>query len=359
MKQWSPTAVWVEEEVVSSPLAERVRRCFPQLPWHVVRQAREAECTDFAEGKRRLVLARRRGSFLQHCPAGTAGLVCCNYLVLQLGSNCPYDCTYCFLQEYLATVPALKLYANVAEALGEVERVLLSHPQRQFRIGTGELIDSLALDWLAGHTAELLPFFARHPNAVLELKTKSDQVGGVLDHRALPNVVVSWSLNAASVIAVDEPGTASLEERLAAAERVQRAGFRVGFHFDPLIAFPGWEEEYDAVVRALEAAVDPRRVAWVSLGHLRLTPALRERIKLRGRASWVIWSELVPNPDGKHRAWRPLRVKMYRHLLARLRQWSEEVPLYICMEPVAVWEKTFGAAPTDRELAARILARSA
>jgi hypothetical protein len=39
-----------------------------------------------------------------------------------------------------------------------------------------------------------------------------------------------------------------------------------------------------------------------------------------------------------------------------LRQWSSAVPLYICMEPAAVWERTFGEAPTDREVAARILA---
>lgn len=356
MIAWRPSSVWVEREVADSPLAGRVREQLPEVPWYVVGGIQEAECEDFEEGKRRLVIARRRGSFLQHCPAGTPGLVCCNYLVLQLGANCPFDCSYCFLQEYLATAPALKLYANVDEALQEVERILEAHPQRKFRIGTGELIDSLALDWLSGHSAQLLPFFARRPNAVLELKTKSDRVEGVLAQAPSPNVVVSWSLNAPSIIDSDEPGTASLDERLEAARRVQQAGFRVGFHFDPLVAFPGWEDEYERVVRALEERIDPSRVAWVSLGHLRLSSGLRERIKARGRASWVVWSELVPNADGKQRAWRPLRIKMYRFMLARLRQWSSAVPLYICMEPAAVWEKTFGEAPTDREVAARILA---
>jgi spore photoproduct lyase len=52
-----------------------------------------------------LVLQRHRGGFLRHCPAGTAGLVCCNYLVVNLASNCPMDCSYCFLQDYLADAP--------------------------------------------------------------------------------------------------------------------------------------------------------------------------------------------------------------------------------------------------------------
>jgi len=41
--------------------------------------------------------------------AGTPGLVCCNYLVVSLISNCPMDCSYCFLQEYLANNPTLKV----------------------------------------------------------------------------------------------------------------------------------------------------------------------------------------------------------------------------------------------------------
>lgn len=340
-------------------MVERVRGLFPDAEWHVVEHVRAAECRDFEMGKRRLVLARRQGSFLQHCPAGTPGLVCCNYLVLQLGVNCPFDCSYCFLQEYLANSPALKLFVNVNDALLEVERVLRIHPERSLRIGTGELIDSLALDAISGHTDVLVPFFARHAKAVLELKTKSDVVEGVLAYPAADNIVVSWSVNAPSVIEADEPGTASLASRLAAAARVQGAGFRVGLHFDPLIAFPGWEEEYDQVVQKLRDTLDSRRIAWVSLGHLRLSPGLKERIKARGRASWVLWGELVPNVDGKWRVWRGMRVKMYRHLLARLRAWDEAMPLYICMEPAAVWEKTFGVAPTDREVAARLLAGGA
>ena len=73
---------------------------------------------DFASGKRRLVLQRHHGTFLQHCPAGTTGMVCCNYLVVNFASNCPYDCSYCFLQDYVANNPAVKIYTNVDEDEG-------------------------------------------------------------------------------------------------------------------------------------------------------------------------------------------------------------------------------------------------
>jgi spore photoproduct lyase len=64
----------------------------------------------------------------------------------------------------------------------------------------------------------------------------------------------------------------------------------------------------------------------------------------------------VPGPDGKQRVWRGLRVKMYRQLLKWLREVDGRMPLYICMEPAAVWERTMGAAPSDRQVADGLVA---
>ncbi len=277
------TELWIERGEEDTPIAANVRRALPHLEPRVLDEPLSAEplaaMDPFAAGKRRLVLARHRGTFLAHCPAGTNGLVCCNYLVVTLGSNCPMDCSYCFLQGYLQNNPALKVYTNPEDALAEVDEVLKKHPKRQFRIGTGELVDSLALDLVTGTSKLLVPFFAAHPNAVLELKTKTDVIDNLLGMESNGHVVVSWSVNPAEIITTEEPGTAPLLTRLAAARCVQKDGYKVGFHFDPLIEYPGWEDGYRGAVAALAAAVDPRRVAWVSLGSLRMTPQLRQAIR--------------------------------------------------------------------------------
>jgi hypothetical protein len=116
VKRFVPEAVWIERGEADTAVARAVQARFPgrvelfdgRPPVHV---------TSVREGKRALVLQRHRGSFLRHCPAGTSGLVCCNYLVVNLASNCPMDCSYCFLQDYLADTPALAAYSNVDEAL--------------------------------------------------------------------------------------------------------------------------------------------------------------------------------------------------------------------------------------------------
>lgn len=351
MTAWTPDEVWIERSEADSAVARRVRERLPDLPTHVVDDPSSANPYEFAAGKRRLVVQRHRGTFLQACPAGTSGLVCCNYLVMNFASNCPFDCTYCFLQDYLRNNSAIKIFSNPEDGLAEAAAVLRAHPERTFRIGTGELADSLALDPISGLSELLVPFFAAHANAMLELKTKSDCIESLLHLDPKGRVVVSWSMNTRAVTANDEAGTASFDARLAAARRVQAAGYKVGIHFDPLIDQPGWESAYREAIRDIFRAIDPKAVAWISLGSLRLGSGLKAAIRSRPTATTILDGELVPSPDGKDRVWRGVRIKMYRRLLDELRSVDSCLPLYVCMEPAGVWEKVFGNIPSDRQLA--------
>lgn len=356
LPDWRPESLWIERGEEDSPLAQHVRRHLPEVTTYVVETTELVRRESFTDGKRRLVLQRHRGSFLHHCPAGVTGMVCCNYLVLNFASNCPYDCTYCFLQEYLANNPATKVFTNPEDGLAELDAVLQARPERIFRVGTGELADSLALDPLTALSSTLVPFFAARANALLELKTKSTAIDNLLRLDPKDRVVVSWSVNAPQVCADEEHGTPSLAERIAAARRVQAAGYKLGFHFDPLVAYDGWEEGYRDAVAQIFRDLDPRRVAWVSLGSLRLSRGLKQAIRGRADRGRILTGELVPGADGKERVWRGMRLQMYRRLLQWLREVDPDLPLYICMEPAAVWEKTFGEAPSDRTVAQRLVA---
>ena len=43
----------------------------------------------------------KKGQKLDTCASKYQDYICCNVKVLKSVSNCPYDCTYCFLQNYL------------------------------------------------------------------------------------------------------------------------------------------------------------------------------------------------------------------------------------------------------------------
>lgn len=359
MTPWRPDAVWIERGEIDTAIARTVRRRLPDTPVRIVDDPRHVPCGDLASAKRTLVLQRHRGEFLRACPAGTTAAVCCNYLIANLANNCPLDCSYCFLQAYLAHNLALRVFTNVDDALAQVDRVLRAHPARTFRIGTGELADSLALDPVTGLSHLLVPFFAARSNAVLELKTKTDCVDELLAVDPKERVVVAWSVNPPQIIDAEEPGTATLAERVAAARRVQDAGYRLGFHFDPLLEFDGWERRYREVVETIFSAVEPARVAWVSLGSLRLTPPLEAVVRARGRSRYVLTGEIVPAEDGKARVWRGLRIRMYRLLLQHLRGVDANLPVYLCTEPASVWQQVMGERPLDRRLGTRLADQTA
>lgn len=304
-------------------------------------------------GKRTLILTRNLGSFMKECP-GAGAEICCNYFVINYALNCHLECTYCVLQAFLNN-PALTIYTNIDDLMREVEERVRRSPGRTFRIGTGETADSLALDDITFYSLRLVPFFRSLPNAVLELKTKSAQVANLraLDHGG--HTIVSWSLNPDRVIRNEEFKTATLGERLGAARRCQEWGFRVGFHFDPLIYYEGWERDYEEVVRDLFRYVDPDGVCWISLGCLRFTPHLKDIVRRRFPRSAVPQGEFVPGHHGKLRYFRPVRDEMYAKMRAWIGENAPQVFVYLCMENRAVWERSFGRAPaSSSELAEKM-----
>src|SRR5213593_5248820 len=217
MKPFAPAEVIVERGSETSPIFHNLRRSLPQVPFRYV----EAVSTPnrngsllndgFGAAKRRLYLTKHKGEFFKKCP-GSDGQVCCNYFVINFASNCPMECSYCYLQEYLADNPTLKVFSNVGDLISEADELLSRHRRFFFRIGTGEITDSLALDPYIGFSSEVIPFFAEQPNVLLELKTKSHRVENLLGLNPKGRVVVSWSMNPQKVIDRDEHLTASLEE---------------------------------------------------------------------------------------------------------------------------------------------------
>jgi spore photoproduct lyase len=339
-----PKRLVIEEAVADRPLVRRILDAFPKVPvkW-VDRVADEESAVGDSET---LEVINFRGQFVKACP-GTRRYLCCGYHILHLGTQCSLGCTYCILQAYLSG-RNLRLFANLDDMWLELTEHLHSLPRKVHRLGTGEFMDSLLLDSFTHLSRELIPFFAGQPRAVLELKTKTANVELLRGLSHGGRTVVAWSLNPQGLIQSEEPGAAGLEARLEAARRCQEWGYRLAFHFDPLIAYPGWQQGYAEVVNRLAAAVDPGRIAWISLGTLRFMPTLKEIIRRRHTGSALLYEEFVPGLDGKLRYFRDLRVEMYRYLGALLHRLSCDLLIYLCMESEDVWREALGFSPAER-----------
>ncbi|HMO18459.1 MAG TPA: DNA photolyase [Oligoflexia bacterium] len=371
-KSTHPKLLLVHEEAKDDPVTKRIIERLPDAKVVSIKDASDplntrsgasnilsqafgdldslSEAERFSIGKRVLMLKHHKGSWLKGCP-GTSGHVCCNLFIVNPGEGCPLDCTYCYLQSYLKNNPTLKLYTNTWDLLNELEGVFQKSPNRLFRVGTGELMDSLVWDDLTDSTIELVSFFSRFDNAVLELKSKDDYVENLLamkdEHRG--KTVVSWSVNAPSVSRLDEKSTSTFDERLFAASQVVKAGYRVGFHFDPLVHFSGWEDEYSEIIRKIFLTIPHDRVAWVSISSLRYKTDLQEMMKERFPESSLPYGEQFLARDSKLRYIQPIRFKLIRFVWNELKAVSSEMPIYMCMESAAAWREIAGGPPNAGE----------
>jgi len=226
-----------------------------------------------------------------------------------------------------------------------LNRFLEKYKGSFIRIGNGELTDSLALDYLAKFSSFFISYFRKKKNTVFEFKTKTDEIDGVLQLPSSKNIVLSWSLNPQTLISEEEYLTASLERRLKAAVKVQEKGFMLGFHFDPLIWYPGWEGEYERTVEALFSLIDSSRIFWISLGALRFPPSLKKIIQQRFPRTRIIYEEMVRGFDGKLRYIKPLRIKLFKKVYSLIKDKAPDVFCYLCMESPDVWEKVMGFSP--------------
>ncbi len=270
------------------------------------------------------------------CPVASEKTRCCNLWTLDVVESCGYDCSYCSIQSFYNE--------DTITFNTDLKTKLLSLPIDEneiYHIGTGQSSDSLMWGNKGGVLEALIAFAKKHPNVILELKTKSDNVSYLLNHDYPPNIITTWSLNPQTIIQSEERLTASLHERLEAAQKIHDKNRLVGFHFHPMIYYKGWQKEYGAIFKELLDRFDPKRVALVSLGTLTFIKPVIKKLRRRAMKSKILQMPLV---DAAGKLSYPLAIKeeLFSFAYQSLKPWHKEVFFYMCMEDHALWKRVFG-----------------
>ncbi len=333
-----PENIFVEKKPSGELLAARFKVSFPKARFYEIESLKDYFCEhrgfqikDYNNRRDTVFIVKQKYDFFKSCPC-TKGALGCGYHILNLGFGCIFDCNYCFLQGYVNS-PGIILPANIDsffEKLG-------GYKKAGMRIGTGEFSDSLALDEITQYSIPIVEFFRKQENVTFEFKTKSVNIKNILEARHAGNIVISWSLNPQSVIDENEFLTPSLKQRLTAALRCVETGYRVGFHFDPVIYFDGWEKEYALLIDNLFTKINPKHIAWISIGTFRFSPGLKQVIEKRFPENSILNEELLPGFDNKLRYPYQLRRGIYQKMVEMLSKHSSKLNLYLCMEDISMW----------------------
>lgn len=328
-----PSRIFIDETVEKLPLTQKILKHFPATPAQILSDPKKFKRpVEMTWAKKGLLLTRFKADLpLKPFPAMAESSRRPHYS-LNLISNCHLECTYCILQSYLSNNPLITITTNIEEILEKLDHQL-ENLSPDSVIGTGKIADSLALENLTGFSATLVSFFAKkNHGTLLELKTKSDQVDSLLNLDHLEKTVVSWSINPQAVVEREEYKTAGVAERLAAAKKCAEAGYKIGFHLDPMIVHENWKENYANLIEQIFDAISPDKIAWMSLGILRFPARQKKTIENRFPKNKKLFEGLQQTHLPFLTYPEALRKEMYQTVARSIKKWEPNMELYYCME---------------------------
>ena len=267
------STIYIEEDVSDHPRTQAILRRFPDATKIICERYGEVfnrKAQNFRLQKKQpaLILARKHKGFVLPSPKQYSIGADHNYYFSHM-LNCLYDCRYCFLQGMFQSAHYV-LFVNYEDFLFEMNSLVETHNNEAVHFFSGYDCDSLALEPVTDFTAEFLPFFEKHSNALLELRTKSTQIRHLLKREPIKNCIIAFSFTSDKIAQALEHKAPDVNKRLQAILDLQKAGWQVGLRFDPLIYTKDYANEYTELFNKLFSKINPELTHSISLGGFRL-----------------------------------------------------------------------------------------
>jgi len=283
-----------------------------------------------------LLLRNRTSSFIeqfQH-PIGR----CSKFYKLTAYNNCNFWCEYCYLYLTFRTMPISTHFVNYDKMFKEIVNFDKAKIPDVLRVlNLGELCDPLAVEDITGFAEELIPFVAEETQKTRMLfLTKSDRVDSLLklDHKN--KSIMSFSVNTNMVYQQLEHRTASPEERLKAAGKLQQAGYEIRLRIDPIILYSTWKKDYVDLIEKIFSYVNPERI---TIGEYRPSKGLASHISSRFPESSLLKINAGLISDGtKLRYPEEHRLAMFKVIIDTIKKHDRKVKVALCKEDIKIWK---------------------
>lgn len=278
-----------------------------------------------------LFLAQKKGQLLKLAPDayGQAGEP--HYYFIH-AYNCIYECQYCYLQGYFNT-PDIVLFVNHEEIILEMQKTLDSHPDHRVWFHAGEFSDSLALTHLTGELELYHEFCQRNPRAIIELRTKSVNTKELLNLAPLPNFIISFSLSPAQMGKNIDLKTPSTGARLKTMDELNKKGFTLAAHFDPIIYQDQFKTQYTELLTTMKELNLTQKLSYLSLGVVRFTKDVYREVERNYPDSAIHSTPMVKSFDNKVRYHHPMRMWMMNTVKELALEFGvQKKVIYLCME---------------------------
>ena len=274
------SSIYIEEEVLESERVKALLDKYPDVPQVVCERYgevfnRKSQNFRLQKVAPALILSKKYGNKVLSTPSGY-GYNDSNSYYFSHMLNCVYDCRYCFLQGMYSSANYV-LFVNYED----FEKAIVEKIEDNQGGGvyySGYDCDSLALEPVSNFCQYFLPVFRRYPDAELEIRTKSTQIRCLLDTELVPNCVIAMSFTTNEAAEKWEHKVPSIEKRLDALCKLQRAGWKVAIRFEPLILGVEGLAPYEALFAQVFSKLNIEMIHSVSTGLFRMPVDFHKRI---------------------------------------------------------------------------------
>jgi len=346
------TTVYVDPEVMKRPnCRRRLERVMPHVRCEDVRDLTEKTLEDvFGISKRRhgkddfgddavvvfTTFDERRTQFFYSWrdEAAQHGGVCQPALELNIVDGCMFRCAYCGFGRKII------FYLDVERLIEGLDPVFARYPaQRLYKYSN--MTDLPPFEPELNAVQPMIERFSRERNRYLMLFTKSDNVDFLADLAHGGRTIISWSLTCETASLMVDKRTASLHERVAAMEKMQRAGYPVRARLSLIVPVVNWRREYTELFELLLGRVKPDLITLELLGWMDVDALLSlfdrsfiDRVALEGAEAAreeladVRWGPFTQETHDE----------IYRFCVETVRRLSPGTPVSICHGTLATWQ---------------------
>lgn len=285
----SKTRLWTPERVVFTPAAldepwgqhiyQRVQSLglpIEELPRNRVTGLRgDTERETYAIAKSTLAIVTAPPSSFKLSPIPPSA-----DWQFHIAEGCPAHCQYCYLAGSLQGPPAVRVFANLPQILGNLGQYEQLGQKTTFEVSC--YTDPLGIEHLTGGLAECIRYFGTREDGYLRYVSKFDNVEGLLDLPHNGHTHCRASVNAAPISTRMEGGTAKVSDRLQALRHLGLprsrggGGYPIGLVIAPIMAIEDWETYYTQLLDDIRDALDFDCQPTFELITHRFTPGSKE-----------------------------------------------------------------------------------
>lgn len=245
-----PDKVFYEPAILNYKLGKQLKEKYKNVPWHPIeshnniKELSSNSNKEFPRMKRYLIIGVRKS--LRYTPNHKVS----DFLVPYTSSGCRAMCLYCYLVCNYNKCSYLRLFVNREQMMNKLIKTAESSAKDMvFEIGSNS--DLVLENTVTGNLVWTIENFSKSKRGYLTFPTKFDMVEPFLGLEHRGKIIVRMSVNPEEIIRKVEFGTASLEARISALNRMCDAGYKVGILIAPVVMGDNWRELYTRLIEQL------------------------------------------------------------------------------------------------------------